>query len=196
MQLLPIALVGTTTLLISLTTFSSASLADKPANPSTTTAVPATLQPPSTQAVLYQASAQGVQVYSCQPQDKEPKKFAWKLKAPEATLYSSQGAKAKMAIGKHYAGPTWQHTDGSKIQGKVKTKVDSPIPTAIPWLLLDVTAHGGQGIFTKINYIQRLNTTGGKAPASGCDAANKNKEVRVNYTADYYFFGDAPTKKM
>ena len=37
--------------------------------------------------------------------------------------------------------------------------------------------------------IQRLNTKGGKAPVSGCDSSHAGLEVRVAYSADYFFYG-------
>jgi hypothetical protein len=40
----------------------------------------------------------------------------------------------------------------------------------------------------KVSSVQRINTKGGKAPASGCDAARAGQEVRVPYSADYRFF--------
>jgi hypothetical protein len=42
---------------------------------------------------------------------------------------------------------------------------------------------------TKTTYIQRLNTNGGSAPASGCSApTDVGKQALVPYAADYYFF--------
>jgi len=35
---------------------------------------------------------------------------------------------------------------------------------AVPWLLLDAKSHEGKGVLSDVTYIQRLNTTGGKAP--------------------------------
>jgi hypothetical protein len=44
-------------------------------------------------------------------------------------------------------------------------------------------------ILTKTTYIQRLNTNGGSAPASGCSGPpNGGKQTLVPYSADYYFF--------
>ena len=41
-------------------------------------------------------------------------------------------------------------------------------------------------------YIQRLNTTGGVAPAAGeCNADTLDEVVEVPYTADYYFWKQA-----
>jgi hypothetical protein len=194
-------LICAVSLFASLTGFSTYSLAGELSNRSnkvensTTIAIPQQLQLSSSQALLYHTSAKGVQIYTCQPKENDSQKFSWKLKAPEATLYVSIGGNKQVAIGKHYAGPTWEHKDGSKIQGKIKAKVDAPVANAIPWLLLDVTSHEGQGTFGKIDYVQRIGTNGGQAPAKGCDPTKKNAEVRVDYTADYYFFGNAPAPK-
>ena len=42
------------------------------------------------------------------------------------------------------------------------------------------------GTLSGTTFIQRLNTTGGTAPASGCDA--EGATAPVFYTADYYFW--------
>jgi hypothetical protein len=126
----------------------------------------------------------GVQIYTCSPKKDNPKEFAWAFKAPEAKLTDTKGNK----IGKHFAGPTWEGNDGSKVVGMKKEEVASPDANAVPWLLLDVKSSEGKGVFGKITHIQRINTSGGKAPATGCDSQNVNKETRVNYQATYYFW--------
>src|SRR2546426_12637571 len=87
----------------------------------------------------------------------------------------------------HYAGPTWQAIDGSKVVGTVVAKADQP--DAIPWLLLRAASNEGSGLFSEVVYIQRLYTTGGKAPEAGCDQAHDQAEVLVPYTAQYLFYG-------
>jgi hypothetical protein len=163
---------------------------------STTTVVPKQLQLPTEQGLLYNVTAKGVQIYTCQPKENNSQKFGWKLKAPEAALYTKltpNGDKLR-EIGKHYAGPTWELKDGSKIQGKIKAKADSPNANAIPWLLLEVTSHDGKGILSGVSNVQRLNTVGGQAPSKGCDSTRKDAEVKVEYTADYNFYGIVPKK--
>ncbi len=59
---------------------------------------------------------------------------------------------------------------------------------AIPWLLLKAKFNSGNGVHTPVKSIQRVATVAGKAPATGCDAANNGKEVRIDYQARYYFF--------
>lgn len=92
-------------------------------------------------------------------------------------------------IGKHYAGPHWESTDGSKIVGTVKERADAPQADAIPWLLLVAKSVGPQGSFSKITSIQRVNTVGGAAPMTACSQANIGTTGRIPYT-DYYFLSE------
>jgi hypothetical protein len=64
---------------------------------------------------------------------------------------------------------------------------------AIPWLLLQVV--GSQrgptegATLTPTTFIQRLNTSGGVAPSTGCSGANNvGSTALVPYTADYFFY--------
>lgn len=150
---------------------------------------PAELQVPANQRLLMSVAASGDQIYSCQAAGStagSPAAYAWTLKAPEAELFDSQGQQ----VGQHYGGPSWELNDGSKIVGQLKTKVDAPQENAIPWLLLQVKSHEGEGSLSRVNWIQRVNTIGGKAPLNGCDATHQNQEMRVNYSANYYFYGE------
>ena len=66
-------------------------------------------------------------------------------------------------------------------------------PGAIPWLLLDVAgaeAGPGGGFFlTHVALIQRLNTSGGVAPSTGCHhSTDVGKIALVPYAADYFFY--------
>ena len=47
----------------------------------------------------------------------------------------------------------------------------------------------GAGAVMGVSYIQRLNTKGGVAPATTCDAMGKGKREVVAYEADYVFYG-------
>lgn len=146
--------------------------------------LPEKLKVPSGNALILKTPAKGVQIYVCQPKANDSSQFEWTLKAPEATLLNETGA----LIGKHYGGPTWEHQDGSKVVGEVKERLDSPDASAIPWLLLSAKSHEGNGLFSKVTYLHRLNTKGGKAPNGGCDISKQNSTVRVDYTADYYYY--------
>jgi Protein of unknown function (DUF3455) len=142
---------------------------------------PQNLQPPANEHVLLQVHAKGNQIYSC---NVDGEHFTWTLKAPEAQLYGKGGK----SFGTHFAGPSWKASDGSQVTGKAVANMPSPDTDSIPWLLVTVVNRSGAGVLAGVTSIQRLNTRGGKAPASGCDAAHVRRELRVRYSADYVFF--------
>jgi hypothetical protein len=150
--------------------------------------VPKNLQVAMGQTLLSSLSAKGVQIYQCKPLSNNPNRFEWSLKAPQADLFDKEGQK----IGTHYAGPTWEANDGSKVVGELKSKANSPNKKAIPWLLLSSKSNQGNGIFSNVKFIQRVNTVGGKAPLKGCTRAKTDSEMSVKYTSDYYFYGKEP----
>ena len=127
--------------------------------------------------------AKGVQMYECRAKQ-DQSGYEWAFVAPEAELFDVRGNR----IGRHYAGPHWESTDGSKIVGSAKARADAPVAGAIPWLLLGAKSVGTQGLFSKVTSVQRVNTTGGVAPLDGCSQAATGTPARVPYTADYYFF--------
>jgi Protein of unknown function (DUF3455) len=147
-------------------------------------AIPEALRPPAGQVLALEARATGVQIYECKAAKDDASQFSWTLKAPEADLKDRSGK----AVGKHYAGPTWEAGDGSKVIGELVAKHDAPGASAIPWLLLRAKSTSGSGIFSAIASIQRLQTSGGAAPASGCDSSQSGKESRVQYSAVYRFY--------
>ena len=125
--------------------------------------------------------ADGVQIYRCNG-------ASWALVAPRANLYGDSGK----LIATHFAGPSWQARDGSKVVGR---RIKDPVtvdPTAIPWLLLEpasVSAGPDGNRFGGTTFIQRVNTSGGLAPAaSTCNAETAGAETEVPYTADYVFW--------
>jgi hypothetical protein len=85
-------------------------------------------------------------------------------------------------------GPHWESEDGSRIVGRTRESAEAPAAGAIPWLLLEARSVGGEGAFSRVSSVQRIHTTGGVAPASGCSAAKAGASARVPYTADYVFF--------
>ena len=149
----------------------------------TTPVVPEAVRVSPNEVLLFTAMARGVQIYVCKASKDDPTKYDWAFKAPEADLFDAQGKK----IGHHFAGPTWKSTDGSSVVGTLKGHAQSPDANAIPWLLVSAKSHEGTGVFSTVTSIQRLETTGGKAPTS-CTAADAGKELRVPYTATYYFY--------
>jgi hypothetical protein len=143
--------------------------------------VPKQLEPPVGEQLLIQVHAKGDQVYTCK---NDAEQFAWTLKAPDAQLFDKDGK----LFGKHFAGPSWEANDGSRVTGKAVANSPSPDADSIPWLLVTVVTHDGSGLLSRVTSIQRVNTKGGKAQAAGCDAPHVGKEIRVAYSADYRFF--------
>ncbi len=149
----------------------------------TNAAVPSALKPPAGTMLIERLAASGSQVYVCAPGEKssKPQSYAWTLKAPDAVLRAADG---KSTI-RHYAGPTWEARDGSKVVGKLVATRQAPAKGAVPWLLLSATETGA-GTLAGIRYVQRLDTVGGAAPAGSC--VTLGEETRVPYTADYAFY--------
>lgn len=148
----------------------------------TSAPLPTQLKPPEGSKLILHARGKGDQVYTCKP---DGSKYSWTLKEPQAELFDENGK----LIGRHFAGPSWQLDDRSEVTGRIVARADSPDPEAIPWLLLSAGDHFGSGLMTHVSDIQRLNTSGGKAPNTGCDATHAGAETKVSYSADYYFFG-------
>ena len=154
----------------------------------------------------------GTQNYVCRPSGAG---VAYVLFTPEATLFSDDGGQ----VITHFFSPnpnpldpntdpkvvadgairaTWQHRDTSTVWAKLHqpngaVTVD---PKAIAWLLLDVVgAQNGPAGGDKLSgttFIQRLNTTGGLAPSTGCSSlTDVGNQAFVDYTADYFFYKKA-----
>ena len=147
---------------------------------------PADPPAPDGQVVLFKVHAEGVQVYECKVVNPDARalRYQWVLTGPDAVLSDDKGAKA----GKHYAGPTWEGSDGSKVIADKKPVENTPKPPAVPWLLLKALSHEGDGKFSKVTFIRRVDTEGGAAPDAP-DAAYQGTELRVPYKATYIFYG-------
>lgn len=146
--------------------------------------IPPRLQPPAGQVLALSARAQGVQIYICSADVNDPTAWHWALQRPEAELFDAQNHK----IGSHFAGPTWEALDGSRIVGEVVARDDGPDADAIPWLLLRVKQRSGRGVLDQVQSIQRAFTVGGMAPVAGCSAAKQGAVHRSPYSASYYFY--------
>jgi hypothetical protein len=142
------------------------------------------LTPPIGTSLLFSADAEGVQIYACLPKDPtKPDAFEWVFSAPQADLFDAR------QIGTHSKGPSWVWADGSKVMGELVAKQDSPDKGSIPWLLLRVTSHEGQGKLAAAGAIRRIDTKGGSAPDGGCDGSHVGEIARIRYSATYQFFG-------
>ena len=134
------------------------------------------LAAPAGSKLVFHVYATGVQIYRWNG-------TAWAFVAPDATLSADAGGRSKVGI--HYAGPTWESNSGSKVVGTADKRC-TPNAAAIPWLTLNVVSATGPGIFDRVTFIQRLETTGGLAPSSPGTAVGD--VARVPYTAEYFFY--------
>src|SRR5271163_5216235 len=102
---------------------------------------PPQLQAPANEQLLLQVHAKGDQVYICKG---DAEQFTWTLKAPDAQLFDKDGK----PFGRHFAGPSWEAEDGSRILGKAVANSPSPDTDSIPWLLVTVLSHDGSGVLS------------------------------------------------
>jgi len=161
----------------------------EPGNDNRAPTVPATLEVPDGNKVSFHAYAVGVQIYVATASTNSPTGFVWTFRAPEAVLYDADGN----VVGMHYAfaGPTrpaWESESGSRVVGARTVAPVIVSSNAIPWLILSAVSTNtiGPGIFERTTYVQRVNTTGGLAPANA--PTQLGQEARVPYTAEYFFY--------
>jgi hypothetical protein len=172
-----------------------------PAAGLTPPAVPAALAVPAGSKAFLIGHAVGTQNYICLPAGDSAK---WVLFGPQATVFDDDGKQ----ILTHFLSPnpaetgtpgraTWQHSDRTSSVWAVKVaESDDPQYVqagAIKWFLLQsVGAQEGSrpdDRLVKTTVIQRVNTTGGIAPASECTVSGDvGKTKLVPYTADYVFY--------
>jgi len=121
--------------------------------------------------------AEGAQIYECKSGGDG--KLSWTFREPIASLMLDG-----RTVGRHYAGPTWEHIDGSSVQAKVIGNAPGATANDIPWLKLEVVERRGSGALTGADIIQRINTAGGVLQGS-CERAGSLHSVA--YSADYVF---------
>ena len=161
--------------------------------------VPPNIQVPAGNKVFLEGDAIGTQDYICLPSGSG---FAWTFFGPQATLFNDHGEQ----IITHFLSPnpfqggtprvTWQDSeDTSTVWAVMIAQSSDPAfvqPDAIPWFLLKVVGaqEGPTGDkLSKTTFIQRLNTSRGVAPSTGCTlSTDVGKVALVPYTAAYFFF--------
>jgi hypothetical protein len=161
--------------------------------------VPAIIQAPAGSKAFLEGHATGTQNYICLPSSSG---FSWTFFGPQATLFNDDYDQ----VVTHFLSPnpfeggtpraTWQFSHDTSTIWAVSNVASSDsrfvAPGAIPWLLLQVMTlngpTGGHKLAATIA-IQRVNTSGGLAPATGCSLpADVGKRALVPYTADYFFY--------
>ena len=173
--------------------------------------VPDNIKVPAGNKLFLVGHAVGTQNYVCVSTSTG---IRYVLFTPEATLFDEAGEQ----LSTHYFGPNpdeantdprvisahtiraaWQDSrDSSTVWGQVKPGHSSNDPAfvepgAIPWLLVTIIGRqdgptGGDRL-SATTFIQRLNTSGGLAPSTGCTSPEDiGKTAFVPYTTDYYFY--------
>ncbi len=140
------------------------------------TPVPSAIAAPG-ETVVLSTHAEGAQIYECKAG--ADGKLAWAFREPIATLIVDG-----KTVGRHYAGPNWEHSDGSAVVGKVVGNAPGATPNDIAWLKLEVVSQRGSGVLTGVTTVQRINTQGGKLEGA-CDKAGSFRSAP--YSADYVF---------
>jgi hypothetical protein len=125
--------------------------------------------------------ADGVQVYQCSPLATGG--YGWAALAPDATLFDGSHGVARLAAPNH-----WESLDDRSSVTGIPRRMQAAGGGNIPWELLGAMPAGEDGIFAGVTSIQRVNTSGGAAPAATCDYAHVGEEARSAFTADYYFY--------
>ena len=180
--------------------------------PSPTTTIP----PPAGNSAFLLGHGVGTQGYVCLPTGVGAASWTVNGARPEATLFTHIFGEAVQII-THFLSPvvnpndigpkpsrfgdvTWQSSfDSSRVWAQKQkfvtagTEASCPNSGAIDCLLLQVIGSdegpAGGRLLTKTTFIQRLNTDGGSAPATGClVSGDVGKQVLVPYSADYFFF--------
>jgi hypothetical protein len=129
------------------------------------------------EAIVTTLHAEGAQVYDCKADASG--KLGWAFREPIATLMADG-----KTVGRHYAGPNWEYSDGSAVAGKAAGNAPGATANDIPWLKLSVVSQRGSGVLSGITTVQRINTQGGKLDGA-CDKAGATRSAP--YSADYVF---------
>jgi uncharacterized protein DUF3455 len=142
------------------------------------------LRAPATEAPAFVLAGSGVYVYECKATVEDPNVFAWYFVAPDATLYDgSRNAGRHATVGLYEAA-----SDRTSVSGVVRATQGAGAGN-LPWALLRARPVGEvDGLFQGVTSIQRVNTSGGAPPATGCDSSTAGNEFRSAYNADYYFY--------
>src|SRR5271155_1711544 len=77
--------------------------------------------------VILTLHAEGAQIYECKAGSDG--RLAWSFREPAATLLLDG-----KTVGRHYAGPSWEYSDGSTVVGKVAARTPGATPDDVAWL--------------------------------------------------------------
>lgn len=174
------------------------------------------LTPPEGNSAFLLGHGVGTQGYVCLPSGVGSASWTVNGARPEATLFTHVFGEAVQII-THFLSPvvnpndigpkpprfgdvTWQSSfDSSRVWAQKQKSIPAgseascPNGGSIDCLLLQVIGSdegpAGGRLLTRTTFIQRLNTNGGSAPATGCFVpGDVGHQALVPYSADYFFF--------
>jgi uncharacterized protein DUF3455 len=170
------------------------------AEPITPPPVPGTIAVTEGYKPFLMGHAVGTQNYICAPAPGGG--VTWLQIGPQATVFTTNVEQflthyqSENPLEADALDATWQHSrDSSRVWArKIRGSADPAYvaPGAIDWLLLGMTATkagptGGDKLLPTL-FVQRVNTVGGKEPATGCSEDTINSRKLVPYEADYIFY--------
>jgi uncharacterized protein DUF3455 len=204
--------------LIAVSLESSVVLAQPANNPFAPPPVPVKLEVPAGNTLFLKGEAKGTQNYVCLPSAESKTGVAFKLFTPQATLFlplNFTGNDFTHQIITHFFSPNPDPSDNNAIRATWQSSSDTSAvwaatvpdgisndpnfvkPGAVAWLLLEKKGTqrgptGGEDL-SQTTFVQRLNTSGGLAPTTGCSLPEHiGATAFVPYTADYFFYKETP----
>src|SRR6266404_3918382 len=168
--------------------------------------VPSNIQVPAGNTAFLEGHGVGTQNYVCAPSASSSSGFAYVLFSPNPFEVNTNPA----VVADGTIRVTWRHSrDTSTVWGRVRPR-DPSIPGdlgdsssdpafvakgAIAWLKVTVVGAQdgptGGDTLTKTTFIQRVNTSKGVAPSTGCASfSDVGNQAFAPYTADYIFYTD------
>lgn len=144
--------------------------------------IPDEVKVPDGNVLLLRAYGRGVQIYNCPFVDPPPA-------TPHAILLKGDSDEGDL-VAIHFKGPSWQAMDGSIVVGDGPSAKHfvAPDSDGVDWLLVPAKSTAGNGLFSKVTFIQRLFTDGGKPSLAGCTQVQDQSQELVEYSAQYLFY--------
>jgi hypothetical protein len=121
--------------------------------------------------------AAGGQIYACAKNAKGS--LEWTFREPIASLFHDG-----KTVGRHFAGPTWEFSDSSRVTAKLAAKTPPKTAKEIPWLKLTIVEPAKSGPAASATTVLRIDTRGGAFEG----ACSHEGELHVEpYAAKYVF---------
>ena len=145
--------------------------------------IPPRLRAGANEQLAFTLSGNGVNVYQCKSTVTNADVYAWYFVAPDATLYDGSHEVARMSSPNQIEALS----DLSSVSGVLRA-AQSAGPSDLPWMQAAAFSNGDSGLFAGVTSFQRVNTRGGTAPSTGCNADNVGEEARIAFNADFHFY--------